>query len=72
MVLWILISIAQPLRMTFWKFLSRAEAVISLSREVKNEKHRRWNTFDVPFVFFFGWCPMFLVNFLCDFVERMM
>ena len=41
-------------------------AVISLRR---GEKHRRWNTFDVP-IFFFGWCPMFLVNFVCDFVER--
>ena len=42
--------------------------MISLSVEVK--MYRRWNTFDVPFFFFFGWCLMFSSYFLSDFVER--
>ena len=32
--------------------------------------NRRWNTFDVPKKKKIGWCPLFLVNFVCDFVER--
>jgi len=57
-----------------WPFLlafvrrRNIQAVISLSVEVKNIDVGSLLTFRI--FFFFGWCPMFLVDFVCDFFER--
>ncbi len=58
------VGVAPRARCLLWLALFVSKAVISLSVKVKTI---RWNTFGVPFFFFFRWRPMFSSYFLCVF-----